>query len=203
MKIALTGNRYSGKNTVAKEFEKIGVSVFNADVVTKFMLHYDMDIVRQIEIELGKNIFDERGFVNLNLLNTNEKFNRLIDIIEPYLFDAYRKFNEKNNQHIYTIFLSSMIFERQWSKKFNATINVFAPRIIRMERAMSKDRLSFLQSNALAGKEIDELEKNKLSDYIIHSYDFNMENLTMQIEKINDKIVRNYVQTKMMVNEKN
>ena len=40
LEIALTGCRYSGKTTIANKFKKIGVPVFDADTVLKFILNF-------------------------------------------------------------------------------------------------------------------------------------------------------------------
>jgi len=38
IKVGLSGNRYSGKTAVSKMFKQIGIPVFDADIVLKFII---------------------------------------------------------------------------------------------------------------------------------------------------------------------
>ena len=41
IKVGLSGNRYSGKNRVVAMFKQIGIPVFEADVILKFILQHN------------------------------------------------------------------------------------------------------------------------------------------------------------------
>jgi dephospho-CoA kinase len=43
-KVGLTGNRYSGKDTVASLFNKISIPVFDADVIVKFLINHNFEM---------------------------------------------------------------------------------------------------------------------------------------------------------------
>jgi dephospho-CoA kinase len=70
IKVGLTGNRFSGKDTVCKLFEQIGVPVFNADVVLKFILNYNYEINYKIRNIFG-DVFSLKGdyLILVNFLN--------------------------------------------------------------------------------------------------------------------------------------
>ena len=40
IEVALTGNRYTGKDFIAKKFRKINVPVFDGDTVLKFIINH-------------------------------------------------------------------------------------------------------------------------------------------------------------------
>ena len=95
IKVGLTGNRFSGKDTVCKLFEQIGVPVFNADVVLKFILNYNYEINYKIRNVFG-DVFSLKGdLLDISKFSDQKKFNDLIDIIEYELLNAYDVFNKK------------------------------------------------------------------------------------------------------------
>ena len=48
IKVGLSGNRYSGKSTVCKLFKQIGIPVFEADVILKFIISRDLETINMI-----------------------------------------------------------------------------------------------------------------------------------------------------------
>ena len=46
IEIGLTGCRYSGKTSVSKMFKQIGVPVFDADTILKFILNFSPPMTR-------------------------------------------------------------------------------------------------------------------------------------------------------------
>lgn len=197
--IGLTGNRFSGKNSVAALFRSIGIPVFDADAVLKYMLHYKPELTKSVKKEFGPE-YVVMDFINPIAFDTDDKFNKLLDLVEYELFQAYHKFSDKyQDSKQYTIFHSSIIFERSYQKHLNEIITVFAPKEDRMYRFKMEtdDKLDVIHS--LLSKEIPDLDKNKLSDYIIHNYEGAPDAL-MQVNNIDteitDKII-NFLKVKV------
>jgi dephospho-CoA kinase len=200
IKVGLTGNRYSGKDRIAKLFEQISIPVFHADIVLKFILQYNLEIDKQIKIELGQSLFDLSGHLDPQKFNTSEKFNRLLDIVEPELFKAYDKFQLKHQEKgIYTIFHSSILFERDWNKKMDYTITTFSPKTDRIDRANREEPLLLTSViYGLMAKEIDDLEKNRLSTYVIHNYDDAVD-VIKQVDGIDQQIIDKFLKAEQTV----
>lgn len=192
--VGLTGNRFTGKDKISNHFSNIGIPTFNADVVLKFILQYKVDIDQSVRIQFGKNAYMNSGFLDSSFFDTTEKFNKLIDIVEFDLMEAYNRFQLKNEKAIYTIFHSSILFERKWNEKMDHIISVFTPKNERMGRL--RDQLSskvpLNKMWDLMGIEMDELEKNSLSSFIIHNYSDN--NISKQVKEIDQIIVDKYLQ---------
>lgn len=191
LNIALTGNRFSGKDGVAKLFEKIKVSVFNADAILKYILNYRPDFVKVVKKNFGNN-YIIGDYINPIAFDTDEKFNKLIDLVEFELFECYNRFKIKNSDKPYTIFHSSLVFERNYEKKFDNIISVFAKKDDRIYRCQLEtgEKLEYIHS--LLSKEMSENFKNKMSDYVIHNYK-NAPDILNQIKKIDNKIVDDYL----------
>ena len=193
IKIGLSGTRFSGKNEVASLFSDIGIPVFDADLVTRFILSNEYNIIGEIRDKVGKQYF-RNGILDTKIIDKDGVFNKIISIIEPVLLDAYQRFEDNNKSCIYTLFNSSILFERKWDKKMDYNISVYSPFIHRVERAkkIKEKGLENLTSiNLILSKETDELSKNSLADYVIHNY--NHFDIEKQVSNIDQKIIDLYL----------
>ena len=196
IKVGLTGNRYSGKDVCSKIFQQIDVPVFNADIVLKFILNYNYEINYKIRNAFG-DVFSLNGdLLDINKFSEKRKFDDLIDIIEYELLNAYDEFNKRNKQKIYTIFHSSILFEREWHKIMDYNICVFSSKEERINRCKKITNLEEYRLKQLMGSEMGDLVKNSLSDFIISNYslDVNIHGDTFdQINKIDQEIIDKYL----------
>lgn len=170
--LGLTGNRYSGKKRVADVFRQIQVPVFDADTVIKFILNYNYELLGEMKSKLGKDIFlnTKDNELKLNLRRLSEDaLDKVLDFIEEDLFKAYNIFNKnvKLTGAIYTIFSSSILFERKWQNKLDLIINISSTDTDRIKRCKYMTNKGLLIIKELTMEEIPTSVKNKLSDYII------------------------------------
>jgi len=206
IKVGLTGNRYSGKNAISKAFSQIGIPVFDADTVLKFILNFDVAVNKDILDNYGKYIFTGHGAtIDPKAVKSKQDFDRLIDFAEYALNCAYERFSEENKQSIYTIFHSSILFERGWNESMDHTIYVFAPSSVRTERAerdeMQKKGVKASRSKieALMASEMDPLQKTPMSDFVIHNYESASAafgDSISQVSKIDQEIVDKFLDQK-------
>lgn len=197
IKIGLSGNRFSGKNEIANHFKKISIPVFDADLVVRFILAHEYNILAQIRDNVGHQYFKE-GRLNPSVIEKDGVFNKIVSIIEPVVFDAYYKFEKKNAGSVYTIFNSSILFERKWNERMDFNISVYAPFIERVERAKivpEKGLENISSITFLLSKQQDELDKNFNSDYVIHNY--NEFDIQEQVNKIDQKIIDTYIKNEL------
>lgn len=197
IKIGLTGNRYSGKDTVSRLFEQIRIPVFNADVVLKFILNFDINVNKDILDNYGEYIFTgPDSMIDPKKIRSQKDFDRLVAFADFELKRAYEKFRLENKQSVYTIFHSSILFERGWDKDMDFTINVFAPKEIRSARCNKLTGQSLHSISELMKGEMKDLEKNNKASYVVHNYDSAASvfgDLCEQINKIDQKIIDKYL----------
>lgn len=199
-KIGLSGTRFSGKNEVASLFKKIGIPVFDVDLVIKFILAHEYEVLALIRDNVGSEYFI-KGKLNTDKIEEDGVFDKILIIIEPIIFDAYNKFQTKYRKSIYTIFKSSILFDKGWHEKMDFNISVYSPFIHRVERAKESRERGFenlTKINLTLSKENDELKKNSFADYVIHNY--NEFDLVNQVNKIDQKIIDYYLKVES-VNE--
>lgn len=202
--LGLTGNRYSGKSTVVNEFKRIGIPVFDADLILRFILNYNYELLGSIKRELGDDLFlpHSKNELILDFRHMDKvNFDKVIDFIEPDIFKSYARFNSKikNAGGIYTIFNSSILFERNWNTKLDMVINVFSSDSDRLKRCKSKTNLGLFTIKEQIATELPGLEKNKEADYIIynHNVDFGgsavSSSLLKQVNKIDQQIIDEFI----------
>jgi dephospho-CoA kinase len=197
VKIGLTGNRYSGKDATAKLFEQIKIPVFNADVILKFILNFDINVNKDILDNYGEYIFTgPDSMIDPKKIRSKKDFDKLVNFAEFELKRAYERFRLENRQSVYSIFHSSILCERGWDKDMDFNINVFAPKDIRSARCAKVTGQSTYAISELFKGEMDDLVKNKMSDYMIHNYPsatIAFGDSCDQVNKIDRKIIDKYL----------
>lgn len=169
LKIGLTGNYYSGYNEVGDIFEELGMPVFDADLIIKYMLNYSVEYVNKIKFAFGENIY-YAGLLDLSKFDTNEKFDKLFDIIQLDLIKSYEKWRIKNWNKFYTIFKCSVLFERKLDANMNYTITTFTPELQRKHDLITTSQMPREMIDNILSNEMDELLKNQKATYVIHGY---------------------------------
>ena len=170
IKVGLSGNRYSGKSEICDIFRKLTIPVFEADTVLKFIINHDAAVNSQIMSKL-KDIHGKSSYVDPQFVKTKKEFDIVVDCAQHELMRAYETFSEKHKSSIYTIFHSSILFERNWHKLMDHSIAVFCPKITRMERCKELTNMKVSDVAMSMRNEIDDLDKNKMANFVIHNYE--------------------------------
>lgn len=201
IKLGLTGNRYSGKDKVSKVFEQIGIPVFHADVILKFLLNHNFEISHRLRSKIGDGIFNNDGSIESDIIKCMNGFDRLLDEAEFELFKAYEKFRLKNKQSIYCIFHSSILFERGWDRNMDYITSVYSQEDDRIARCnyLTQDSFSNICDNI--SSEIKDIDKNTKSNYIVYNYSNDDStrpafrgSLLTQVSKIDQNIINKFIQ---------
>ena len=94
MVLGLSGNRYSGKDSVAKVFKQIGIPVFDVDTIIKFILNYNTQLLGELKLLFGDMIFTDESLDFKKIKNT-KTFNKIMDVIEIDVLTAHERFLKK------------------------------------------------------------------------------------------------------------
>ena len=196
IKVGLSGNRYSGTNQICDVFRKLTIPVFEADIVLKFIINHDITVSSDIRSKL-KHLHNNSGYIDPRLIKTKKEAEIVLESAQHELMSAYDKFSEKNKSSIYTIFHSSVLFEKEWHKLMNHNIAVFCPKITRMERCreLTKNKISDIAY--LMKTEIDDLDKNKMANFVVHNYDGR--NVLDQVHQIDQFVIDSYLRLEQSI----
>jgi len=200
LKTGITGGIGSGKTTVCKIFEVLGVPVYYADDRAKEIIDTDENIKAEIKKLLGDTVYHPDGKIDRKkvaniVFNFPELLEQYNAIVHPAVIDDANKWMRKHQNADYVIKEAALLFEANTYKDLDYIICVTAPTEKRIERIKQRDHLSDSEIQARMKNQWPEEEKVKLSDFVI--YNNGDSPLIPQVMEINEKLLqlaRNEVQ---------
>ena len=187
--VGLTGGIGSGKSTVARMFEEMGVAVYIADDEAKNLMNEDKVLKNQIIQLLGVDAYSDgvlnRAYIANIVFNNRQKLQELNAIVHPAVarhFETWK--NQQEGQ--YVIKEAAILFENGGYKLCDQTILVLAPLEIRIQRVLKRDQITREQILSRAKNQWDDSQKIPLADYVINNV--NLEETRDQVYKIHKKI---------------
>ncbi len=172
LKIGLTGGIGSGKTTVAKIFEILGIPVYYSDDAAKRIMQEDQSLRAELLMAFGERTF-ENGILNRAYLaeivfGNPEQLAVLNKLVHPRTIKDSDNWMEKQTTS-YAIKEAALIFETDVWRNLDVVIGVSAPYDFRLKRAMQRDQISKETIESRMGKQMNEEEKMKRCDFIIYN----------------------------------
>ena len=189
--VGLTGGIGSGKTTVAKAFNRLGVPVYIADDEAKKLMHRSKIIKRKLT-----TLFGEKAYVNgeLNkpvianiIFNDKTYLQKMNAIVHPKVSRHFEKWVLKQKAP-YVIKEVAILFEKGGDKTCDYVITVVADKTLRIKRLLERDNTSKEKIEAIMKNQWTDEEKIKKSDFVIDNT--NLENTKEQVLKIHNKILK-------------
>lgn len=176
LKIGLTGNIGSGKTTVSKIFEVLGIPVFYADDAARWVMVNDQQLIGELKAEFGAESYFEDGTLNrkhiASIVFDNEvALAKLNSIVHPATFRAFDTWLANVIDAAYVVKEAALMFESDSYKYCDYTIMVQAPLEVRIRRVMQRDALSREEIEKREANQIPQEKKAQLADYIIKNDD--------------------------------
>lgn len=172
MKIGLTGGIGSGKSTVAKIFETLGIPVYYSDIEAKKILNENEELRKQVIRHFGAESYIHnqlnRKYLSAIIFDDDQKRVLLNSLVHPLTIkDAAQWMQEQHTP--YAIKEAALIFESDVWKHLDKVIGVSAPYELRLQRSMQRDNISKEAVEARMSKQMNEEEKMKRCDFIIYN----------------------------------
>lgn len=170
LKVGVTGGIGSGKSTVAKIFEVLGIPVYYADDATKKIMNADEELKASLIKNFGEQTY-QNGQLNRSYLASvvfadKEKLELLNSLTHPATIrDANRWIEEQTSAYI--IKEAALLFESGANEYLDHIIGVFAPVEIRIQRAMARDNITREEVLQRMNRQMDEENKMKLCDSVV------------------------------------
>lgn len=170
LKIGLTGGIGSGKTTVAKVFEVLGIPVYYADDAAKELMNKNELLQQQLIFYFGKDTYID-GKLNRKHLSSivfanKEKLELLNSLVHPAtIADAEQWFSKQHSP--YVIKEAALLFESGAAQGLDLVIGVTAPAAIRIKRVMDRDGISADEVKKRMLNQINETIKIRLCDFIV------------------------------------
>ena len=185
--VGLTGGIGSGKTTVTKQFKKLGIPVYIADVEAKNLMSTSKIIKRKL-IQL----FGDKAYINdaLNkhyiadiIFNDKTYLQKMNDIVHPRVAKHFEKWVLKQDAP-YVIKEVAILFENDGHKACDYIITVTAPKDLRIKRLLARDKTTRDKIQAIMKNQWNDEEKIKYSHYVVDNIDLEIaKNQVVNIHK--------------------
>ena len=174
LQIGITGGIGSGKTTVCKIFESLGVPVFNADLEARAILDHDSHVKEAIRREFGKELYNNKGKLNRKAMaaivfNNKVLLEKLNNLVHPAVGKKYESWVEKHRDQPYVIKEAAILFESGSYKQLDKVVVVSAPEEERIRRVMQRDGVTEREVRERMSRQLSEDERIARADHVIHN----------------------------------
>lgn len=188
--VGLTGGIGSGKTTVAKEFESLGVPIYIADVEAKKLMQKSKIIKKKLIQLFGQEAYLNhklnRAFIANIIFKDTSYLQKMNAIVHPRVGKHFRKWIAKQKAP-YIIKEAAILFENNSYKDCDFIITVTAPIKLRIERLLERDNTTIERIQAIMQNQWSDAEKVKLSHFVINNV--TLEDTKAQVLKIHHQIL--------------
>jgi len=170
--IGITGGIGSGKTTVCRLFETLGIPVYYADDRAKQIMVDDPELVGQLKSTFGADIYGADGDLRRSVLADRvfynpEALSRLNQLVHPAVFRDAAHWMLQHQEFPYTLREAALLFESGSYKLVDEVVMVWAPEALRLQRAMSRDGLSEDDVRARMQRQWPDEKKQAMADHVI------------------------------------
>lgn len=191
LRIGLTGGIGSGKSTVAKVFEVLGIPVYSADEAARRLMNEDERLRQLIMQHFGpssyKNNQLDRSYIASQVFNNKEKLALMNSLVHPATIRDAAEWMAKQTTP-YAIKEAAIIFESGTQDQHDYIIGVSAPAPLRILRAMKRDGSTREQVLARMSKQIQEPIKMRLCDFVI--FNDELQPVIPQVLQLHQKLLQ-------------
>ena len=189
--VGLTGGIGSGKSTIAKMFEELGVAVYYADDEAKRLMNSSQQIREKLIKEFGKESYKNgnlnRAFLAEIIFNDKEKLLKINSIVHPEV-DKHFKNWVKDQNGDFVIQENAILFENNKQNDFDYIITVTAPKDLRIERIIKRDSIDKNQIISRMNNQLDDAKKIESANFVISNID--LDQSRVQVKKIFHELIK-------------
>lgn len=188
--IGLTGGIGSGKTLVSDYFKSLGITVVDADVVSRQVVEPGSEALQKIAAHFGEHILNADGSLNRRALrdiifNNPEHKHWLENLLHPLIgLETARQLQA--SQSAYTVFVSPLLIEIGQYKMTNRILVVDTPEALQITRTSQRDNTSakdvqaIMDTQSSRQKRLDMADDVILNDSDIDSLHHKIDNLHQQ-----------------------
>jgi dephospho-CoA kinase len=179
--IGLTGGIGSGKSTVAREFEKLDIPLFIADLEAKNIIDTDVVLKNYIKSLLGTASYiisdttgtevADRVYIASKVFKDKELLQGLNAIVHPAVAAKFEKWKHSSTR-VYGIYEAAILLETGGASKCDEVLLVAAQKELRIARVMKRDSVTREQVLSRMANQWQQSKKLQLSDIVINNVNF-------------------------------
>ena len=174
LRVGITGGIGSGKTTVCKIFQALGISVFDADRSAKRLMAEDAVLKNQLIDHFGDDTFGADGVLNRTYLaqrvfNNEEDLNQLNQLVHPFVLTDYENWLLQIPKAPYSIREAAIMLESGTYKDLDVIILIDAPDELRIKRVIQIDKRSETEVQSIISRQWPMEKKRKFTSFIIQN----------------------------------
>lgn len=193
MIIGLTGGIGSGKSAAGIEFEKLGITVIDADEIAQKASLKNSKAYKEIVEYFGVSILDNSQNIDRRKLrnivfNDDEQKKKLEQILHPAIREDI-SFAISNSKSPYTIIMVPLIYETNSKDNYNRILVIDCDEDIQISRAVTRDGASEEDIKKIINSQATKKERLSIADDVINN--------NSSIEKLSEKVLhlhKNYLE---------
>ena len=170
LKIGLTGGIGSGKSTVAKVFEILGIPVYKADDEAKRLMATHPDLIQQIKEHFTDEAYQDgqlnKSFLSSVVFNDKKQLELLNSLVHPFTIEDGKAWMQRQKTP-YAVKEAALIFESGSQGDYDLIIGVYAPETLRIHRTIQRDKTDKDKVRSRMENQIKEELKMKLCDEVL------------------------------------
>ncbi|GAB3475299.1 dephospho-CoA kinase [Marinomonas epiphytica] len=190
--IGLTGGIGSGKSTIARLFNQLGIESVDADDVARQVVAPQSDALKQIRNRYGAQILLPTGHLNRRALrsivfdNPAEK-TWLEGVTHPAIRQSLIQQLE-NCHSAYALMVHPLLFETQQDTQCFRTIAISVPLESQIERVVERDQTSPEDVQKIINSQLSDQERRSKADFVLENTS-NIIDLNGKVNLLNDEIL--------------
>lgn len=191
MVVGLTGGIGSGKTTITRMFQDLGIPVYISDIEAQKVIETDPVVKRRIIKEFGELAYIDgkynRRYIADIVFNDKHKLQKLNNIVHPALALHFQRWKDMQKS-LYIIKEAAILFESGAYKQCDYIITVTAPEQERIRRVVERDQVTEkLVRERMRNQWTDE-ERIKLSDEVVDN--INIQVSLLKVKEIHSKLIK-------------
>lgn len=172
LQIGITGGIGSGKTTICRIFETIGIPVYYADIEAKRLMVTDKELINKIKSLLGDESYLQdgtlnRAYVASQVFGNAKLLEGLNALVHPAVHKDADRWHQQQKNAPYTLKEAALIFESGNHLALDAVITVFADRETRIQRVLKRDQIDREAVAARIDAQLSDEEKVRMADFVI------------------------------------
>jgi dephospho-CoA kinase len=169
--VGITGGIGSGKTTVCKVFEVLGIPVFYSDDVSKCILFSD-DVSNVVIKKFGEQVvinnqLNKAGLAKL-VFSNKVALDWLNELLHPLVKQEFDKWINNQNSS-FVLKEAAILFESGAYKSCDFVINVSCNKQYRINRIVQRDGRSVSEIESIMDKQWLDSERVTYSDFVINN----------------------------------
>jgi dephospho-CoA kinase len=189
-RLGVTGGIGSGKTSVCRVFDVLGIPVFSADREAQVIMETDNSVIHGLNSITDKELYVagklDRMLLASIIFNDSSVIEKVNSLVHPVVFDRFRNWTQ-NQSAPYVIMEAAILFESGASKYVDKIATVAAPVEQRIERVIRRNKLTREQVIERMRNQMDDAERIQLADYVINNAENDM--IIPSILKIHEDIL--------------